>query len=231
MNDAGAVRLGQRRYDLHGDVDRGREAHRGAGRVRPERHAVDEFVGDEVRARGLADVENRDDVGVIERRRGPGFAHEARQAIVVRIDGAGQDLQRDAAVETRVLREIHLAHPTLAERREDLVVPESGTLVQTHVVRATRCNCRGSTAPRPLRRGGSVGDQRTRFRRSCASHCRARQRDPRGPRDHIIRRHHSSTKESGPPWPRLRRTRPAPPAAIRRRARTSHDRRWQTGDG
>jgi hypothetical protein len=49
--------------------------------------------------------------------------------------GVRQNLQRDLAAEADVPSEIHLAHPALAEGTDDLVVPESCALGQSHGVR------------------------------------------------------------------------------------------------
>ena len=104
MDDAGAMRLGQRRRHLDADVDRRRGVERSASGEVAQRSAVHELIGDEVRARRVADVVNRDDVRVIQRRRRPGFADEAGQAVLVVGRCGGQNLQRDAAAETDVLQ-------------------------------------------------------------------------------------------------------------------------------
>jgi GMP synthase PP-ATPase subunit len=102
-----------------------------------ERAAVDEFVGDEVHARRVANVMDRDDVRMVQRRRRPGFTDEPGLAVLVVGDVGRQDFQRDAAAEADVLSEIHLAHTALAEGTENLVVSEPCALVQTHGVRIT----------------------------------------------------------------------------------------------
>ena len=132
MDDAGAMSLGQRRRHLDADVDRRRGVERSASGDVAERPAVHELVGDEVRARRVADVVNRDDVRVIQRRGRPGFADEPGEAVLVVSKYGRQNLQRDPAAETDVLSEIHLAHPALAEGTDDLVVPESCALGQPH---------------------------------------------------------------------------------------------------
>ena len=62
MDDAGAVSVGQRGRDLDADVDGCRGVERSASSEVAERPAVHELIGDEVRARRVADVVNRDDV-------------------------------------------------------------------------------------------------------------------------------------------------------------------------
>jgi hypothetical protein len=135
MDDAGAMSVGQSRRHLDADVDRRRGVERSASGEVAERPAVHELVGNEVRARRVADVVNRDDVRVIQRRHRFGFADEPGQAILVVGKCGRQNLQRDPAAEADVLSEIHLAHPALAEGTDDLVVPESCALGQRHRVR------------------------------------------------------------------------------------------------
>ena len=136
MDDAGAMSVGQRRRHLDADVDRRRGVEGTASCEVAERPAVHELVGDEVRARRVADVVNRDDVRVIQRRRRPGFADESGQAVRVAGKGGWQHLQRHLAAEADVLSEIHLAHSALAEGTDDLVMPESCALAQAHGIGA-----------------------------------------------------------------------------------------------
>jgi hypothetical protein len=119
------MRLRQRRHYLNADVNRRRGVERSASDDVAERPAVHELIGDEVRARRVTDVVNRDDVRMIQRRRRPGFADEPGQAVLIVGRCGRQHFQRDLAAETDVLSEIHLAHPALAEGTDDLVVPES----------------------------------------------------------------------------------------------------------
>ncbi len=61
------------------------------------------------------------DVGVIERGQQLRFAAETGQAVGVVGDRAEQDFDRDVAVQLRIARPIHLAHPPGAEWGEDLI--------------------------------------------------------------------------------------------------------------
>ncbi len=70
-------------------------------------------VGDAVL---VAEVENRQDVRMRERRDGLRFALETRERVGVRGDGLGKDLDRDIPVELPVPRPVNLAHPARAER-------------------------------------------------------------------------------------------------------------------
>jgi hypothetical protein len=92
------------------------------GRSRPTRDAVgqrrtfdqlhDEIVG--------ADVVQRADVRVVERRDRPRLALEAVAEML------GGHLDRHVASETRVARAVHLTHSAGANRADDLVRTESG---------------------------------------------------------------------------------------------------------
>ena len=72
--------------------------------------------------RVVADLVDRDDVGVVERGRGLSLEHEAPHAVLVPHQVGRQDLERDAALELAVLGEVDLAHPALGERGHDPVV-------------------------------------------------------------------------------------------------------------
>ena len=52
---------------------------------------------------------------------------EAAQVVRVNREGGGQHLDRDLAPEARVVRAIDLAHAPGAERRDNLVGPNSGS--------------------------------------------------------------------------------------------------------
>ena len=74
-----------------------------------------------------AEVVDREDVRMRERRDGLRLALEPRERVGIGGDGFGEDLDRDVAVELRVPRPVDLAHAARAERREDLVGAEAGT--------------------------------------------------------------------------------------------------------
>ncbi len=123
VNDARVMRFDQRRRNLDPNLQRRREVRgRAAGKL-AQRHAVDELVGDEGRACGLADVVDGNDVRMIQGRCGFRLANEAMQPVAIGGQLGRKDLQRDAAVEAGILREIHLPHPAFAERGDDLVMP------------------------------------------------------------------------------------------------------------
>src|SRR5262249_36607602 len=63
---------------------------------------------------------------------GPGSAFEAVAQARVLGQVLGQDLDRDRAVEARVLRTVHLAHAASAETRQHFVRPELRAARQGH---------------------------------------------------------------------------------------------------
>ena len=79
-----------------------------------------------------ADVVDRDDVGVRERRDGFRLALEPRESNGIRGDAVGEHLHRDVSVELPVARAVDLAHAAGAERREDLVAAEAGARGEGH---------------------------------------------------------------------------------------------------
>ena len=68
---------------------------------------------------------NRNDVRVIDGGKGPGLLLESSEGFAIGRHLVRQNLESDLAVEMRVLRPIDLAHPTLAEEIQDLVVAQS----------------------------------------------------------------------------------------------------------
>ena len=72
-----------------------------------------------------SEVVNRENVRMRKRRDRLRFALEPRQRVGIAGDGRGQDLDRDVPIELRVPRLPDLSHPARAERREDLVRPET----------------------------------------------------------------------------------------------------------
>src|SRR5437667_4850349 len=86
--------------------------------------AVDELHGDEVRAIALTNLVDMRDVRMIEGGGSFGLANESLHAIAMRSDLGGKNLQCNFAIELRILRQIHLAHPALAKLRADFIATE-----------------------------------------------------------------------------------------------------------
>ena len=125
VDDAGGVRAGEALGQLAGDVEHlpGRERVLGADEV-AQRRPVHELHDGEGQPRRLADLVDRDDVGVVE---GGGRARllgESAEAVRDRGEGLGQELDGDVAAEVEVPRAVDLAHAPRAQLVEELVPAE-----------------------------------------------------------------------------------------------------------
>jgi hypothetical protein len=86
----------------------------------------------------LAEVVDGDDVRVVEAGGGPRLALEALAQLVVGAKAGGDRLDGDKAVQDGILGLVHDAHGPLAERSEDLVLPEPLQLHPGHTGSAER---------------------------------------------------------------------------------------------
>ena len=172
MHDALAVGGSKRIGDVERDVDTRRGIHRPTGQPLLKRLAFEKLQRDERRIG--ADVINRADVGMAERRSRPRFPLEPRQRLGRHRDTGGQDLDRHHALEARVPGPVHFAHPASAEQRENLVGPEASAGSQGHELRLIVATERGA-AKRGLFRSRSKASHRRRRRTSrvCFSACSA----------------------------------------------------------
>ena len=84
------------------------------------------------------EVVHRGDVGVVEAPGGLRLLLEAAHPVGVRGERRRQDLDRDLALEPLVARAVDLAHPSGADRREDLVGTEPRSGRQGHFRPSTR---------------------------------------------------------------------------------------------
>jgi len=108
MNDTGRMRRRESVRDLHRQIQKlVHRFHR-----RRQWLALDQFADDVV----LADVVDRDDVGMVQSRDGPGFRVESG-AIALR----RQQLERHAAVQSRIVGLINLSHSARAEQLDNPV--------------------------------------------------------------------------------------------------------------
>jgi hypothetical protein len=80
----------------------------------------------------VAEVEDREDVRVRQRGDGLRLAPETGQPLAITRDGRRQHLDRDVALQLRVPRPVHLAHPPGPERGDDLVRTEPCARNQRH---------------------------------------------------------------------------------------------------
>ena len=127
VNEPAFVRHSQR----PGDVGKLRDARRcGDGSISDraaQRPTRDELHDDERRPLVLANVEDGDGVGVVERRRSAGLAEEASVGIGVGAPVAlavGDDLESHAPPQPGVMGAVDAAHPSLPEWRLDRVAVE-----------------------------------------------------------------------------------------------------------
>ena len=79
---------------------------------------------EEHRASGLADIMERADVGMRQRRDALRFALEAGPAIGISGDVSRKDFNRDGALEAGVAGLVDFAHPPVADQAEDFVGAE-----------------------------------------------------------------------------------------------------------
>jgi hypothetical protein len=94
----------------------------------PQGLAFEQLEDDVRRAFVLANVEDHEDVGVVQGPRGLRLLREAALTIGITGSVPVQDLDRDLAGEARIAGAVDLAHPSRAERREDLVGAHAGSL-------------------------------------------------------------------------------------------------------
>ncbi len=71
------------------------------------------------------EVEDREDVGMRQRRDRQSFALESRQGVWISAERLRQDLDRHIALQLRVPRPVHLSHPAHPDGREDFVGTEA----------------------------------------------------------------------------------------------------------
>src|SRR5262245_59167971 len=121
MDDAFLVRGGQAGGDLLGVLDGLARRQRKVIQPRAQYFAFEHF-GDEVRrAFVIANVMDRQDVRMVERRGRSRLLLESAQSAKVLGELGGQDLDCNLAVEPSVAGLVDLAHPARAERSENFV--------------------------------------------------------------------------------------------------------------
>ena len=95
-----------------------------------EAHAFEKRHGDVGNATIFTDLVDGDDMVVIEFGRRSGFAQEALPGVPLFGDLREHDLERDRALELRILRLKDHPHPALAENLEDAISPQPPDLVR-----------------------------------------------------------------------------------------------------
>jgi len=130
---AARVRCLQTARDLRGD------GHRFTGRQRSpvqkvaQRLAVEQLRDCVTHTVVVAEVVNRQDVGMRNRRHRTCLALEACDAVGIGGEGFRQDLDRDLAAQVRIVGPIHFAHPAGANRADDFVGAEARAGHEGHV--------------------------------------------------------------------------------------------------
>ena len=90
-----------------------------------QRFAAKELQRQKRHATILADLINRDDVIVLDLRRGAGLAEEPLRRVWIRGQFGPHHLDRDLTLQVRVFGAEHQAHPALAQNFEDSVAAEA----------------------------------------------------------------------------------------------------------
>ena len=121
MDDAGAVRLVERRCNLARVVQRLFEREPAADQPRGERLALEMLHDEKIGLAIAADVVQRADVRVTQRRDRPRLTLEAFAPVRIGRYPRRQDLDRDGSIQTSVACLVHLPHSAYADGREDLV--------------------------------------------------------------------------------------------------------------
>src|SRR5580704_1052368 len=133
MDDAPIVRIFQGFDNLLSDRDRFFERDPSSFDAIRQRRSFDEREHQSTRVFGVYNSVNVSDVRMIERCQHFGFALEASHAIAIAQERRGQYFQRYVTLERRVACAVNLAHATLTEQGEDLVVTEFVAFREGHV--------------------------------------------------------------------------------------------------
>ena len=107
-----------------------------------QRLALEE-LGDEIRISLVrAEIEDHEEVRVVESPGRPGFLLETAQAIGIRREAGGQDLDGDVAADPRITGAVHFAHAAGPERAHDSYGRREGR--REGMTEAYGCSSRGS---------------------------------------------------------------------------------------
>ena len=125
MNDPDGVGRAERVGDLRREVDSASHRQRPSIDLVPKCSPLDELGDDERHVSFEVDIVDGDDARMIQCAGGTRFLEEPAAALGIRGHCGGQDLQRDIAVDPRIVSEINLAHSAGAQRRDDFVRTEA----------------------------------------------------------------------------------------------------------
>ena len=134
VHDPGAVRFREAVGGLRGDAEERSRRQGAVGQNLAQRSSLDELHRDELDAVRGADVVDRDEIRVVQRRGRARFLLEALQPLGVRREGRRENLESELPTETRVARAIDLPHPARSERSHDFVGSESRAGCKRHEV-------------------------------------------------------------------------------------------------
>ena len=139
MRDAALLRRRHRVGDLNPDAQQAIERHPAARQRLAQRLAVHEFHREEQPSAELLDRVDRDDTWMIQRGDGLRLALEALARHGIAGEDLRQDLEGDAPIQPRVFRDEHFAHPALAERFDDLVMPDDLSRLHVRDILSDEC--------------------------------------------------------------------------------------------
>src|SRR5947209_2024 len=122
MNDALAVRGIQRIGDLHGQWKQSLQIERAPSNTVLQRHAFQVLHRNEREATIFTDVVDRADIRMVERRCRLRLSLKSRQRLRISTNFVRQELQRNEAVQARVLRLIDDAHAAAAQHLHDPIM-------------------------------------------------------------------------------------------------------------
>ncbi len=139
MDDAEPVGGFERVGDLGAEAEDLRRRQRAAGQTGRQCLALEQFEHEVVDVMRPANVVQTADVRVVERGNGFGLAGEARAEVGVGRQLRCEDLHRDTAIQPRVPRPIHFAHPSRTDQGEQFIRTEVRTRLEGHLVAAQLC--------------------------------------------------------------------------------------------
>jgi hypothetical protein len=126
--------VGDRRREIDGLEER-----QGTLRQAGSKRVAGQQLGDDVGSAAIvADVIERQDVGMRERRDRLGFSLEPIERGAVGCESRRQDLDRHLAIEPRIAGAIHLAHPAFANLGDDFVGSDSRACVHRRTLAPAR---------------------------------------------------------------------------------------------
>ena len=124
MHDPREVGDGERPRHLGAHVRQLLDADGPAGPGR-ERSSLDELHGQKTAVIEIADLIDRDDVGMVEGGGGASFLLETAHRVGVARESGLQQLDGDFASQPGIVREVDLAHAATADERHDVIGPDA----------------------------------------------------------------------------------------------------------